>query len=167
MKKFCFSLFVMLLTLSASADVVYEPLIVDSGFNRDVIAENTSVLGTTISALYYSGNTSCFATQSVIAIRNAAWETSDNANYVITVRSGWPNDPTNNPTNRIIQCTSDGDVTNIPLYQNVTWQLAPYNELNSLCLRPTKTGDEELEDSDQNKGFQGEGTLKFKKNRML
>ena len=82
------SLFVgMLFATTMMADVVYEPMIVDSGFNRDVIKAVGS--DTAISALYYSGSTSCFGTQSIIAQCNSAWETSDNANYVRTVRSGW------------------------------------------------------------------------------
>ena len=127
----------------------YEVLEVDSGFNRDVIKAVGS--DTAISALYKTGSTSCFGTQSYIAQCNKAWETSDHDNYVRTVRSGWPDN-----YHDTIRCTLDGDAINNDKYKNVFWLLAPYNAPNALCLRPIET-------SGKIKGFQNDGTLKFKK----
>lgn len=160
------SLFAALLTTATlMADepnfVKYEALKVDSGFNRDVIAENSSVSGYAISALYYSGTTSCFATQSVIATRNAGQGFTDDQ-YNRIVRSGWPNDYQDT-----IRCNTEwgADALNFSPYDDpkLFWLLAPYNTENALCLRPAKPSDENLSDSDEEKGFQGEGTLKFKK----
>ena len=142
------------------ADVVYEPLVVDSGFNRDVIKAVGS--DTAISALYYSGSTSCFGTQSFIAQCNSALESTQPDVYARTVRSGWPDDYRDT-----IRCNTEwgADALNYSPYDDpkLFWLLAPYTAKNALCIRPTKAGDENLSNSDQNKGFQGEGTLKFKK----
>lgn len=144
------SLFAAILTTTTMlAGVVYEPLVVDSGFNRDVIRALSG--DTAISALYKTGSTSCFGTQSFIAYCNKAWETSQPANYERTVRSGWPDDYRDT-----IRCTEDGDVTNNPLYKDVFWLLNPYNIKNALCIRP-------IEKTGEIKGFQNDGTLKFKK----
>jgi len=151
----------VLFAATAAAEVVYEPLVVDSGFNRDVIAEHPSVGGYAISALYYSGTTSCFATQSVIAARNANQGYTEEQ-YNRTVASGWPDNYLDT-----IRCNTEwgADALNYAPYDDpkLFWLLAPYDDVNALCLRPAKAGDEKLDDSDQLKGFQGAGTLKFKK----
>ena len=150
----------ILFSTTIMADVVYEPLIVDSGFNRDVIKEVGS--DTAISALYYSGSTSCFGTQSFIAQCNSALESTQPDVYTRTVRSGWPDDYRDT-----IRCNTEwgADALNYSPYDdpNLFWLLAPYTTKNALCIRPTKAGDEDLPASNQDKGFQGEGTLKFKK----
>lgn len=156
-----FSLFAAILfSATMMADVVYEPLEVDSGFNRDVIKAIGS--DTAISALYYSGSTSCFGTQSFIAQCNSALESTQPDVYARTVRSGWPDNYRDT-----IRCNTEwgADALNYSPYDDpkLFWLLAPYTTKNALCLRPTKAGDENLSASDQNKGFQGEGTLKFKK----
>ena len=141
------SLFAAILTAATMlADVVYEPLIVDSGFNRDVIAENIAVLGSTQSGLYPTGSQSCFATQSVIAIRNADRGYTEDQ-YKRTVASGWPDNYTDT-----IRCDTvwGADAIYEDLYKDVFWLLAPYNGNNALCIRPDA-------------GMSGEGTLKFKK----
>ena len=155
-----FSLFACLLFSAVMmAEVVYEPLVVDSGFNRDVIKSTISG-DTAISALYYSGTTSCFGTQSYIAQCNASF--TDTAKFNRTVRSGWPDDYRDT-----IRCNTEwgADALNYSPYNDpkLFWLLAPYTAKNALCIRPTKKGDENLADNDEYKGFQGEGTLKFKK----
>ena len=155
------SLFAAILTTTTMlADVVYEPLIVDSGFNRDVIKEVGS--DTAISALYFAGMTSCFGTQSYIAQCNSALESTQPEVFARTVRSGWPDDYRDT-----IRCNTEwgADALNYAPYNDpkLFWLLAPYTAKNALCIRPTKAGDENLSNDDPNKGFQGEGTLKFKK----
>ena len=151
-----FSLFAAIaISATMLADVVYEPLIVDSGFNRDVIAENEAITGYASSPLYVLPSTaSCFATDSVIAKKNKNYFSSS-ADYERTVRSGWPSD-FGNPEDRMIRCTSDGDAIENPDYSQVKWLLAPYDGPNALCIRPTNP-------KEPSKVFQGKGTLKFKK----
>lgn len=150
----------MLFATTMLAEVVYEPLIVDSGFNRDVIKAIGS--DTAISALYYSGSLSCFGTQSFIAQCNSALESTQPEVYARTVRSGWPDNYRDT-----IRCNTEwgADALNYSPYDDpkLFWLLAPYTTKNALCLRPTKVGDENLSASNQYKGFQGKGTLKFKK----
>ena len=138
------SLFAAFLFAAVSmADVVYEPLIVSEGFNRDVILEQG---GSAISSLadysYWY-----FATDSVIkanCISNNRY-LNDTATFNRIVRSGWPAD-----YREAIRCTKDGDVYNNDLYKDVYWQLAPYDKPNALCIRPDNF-------------IGGVGTLKFKK----
>ena len=137
---------VLIISVTMMADVVYEPLIVDSGFNRDVIAETTSISTCAWSPLYdlAGGNahTSCFGTKSVIAAVNAD-DGFSQEEYDLTVSCGWPDDYRDT-----IKCIEDAkDNYSDP---NVFFMLAPYNDSNALCLRPDA-------------GFQRYGTLKFKK----
>lgn len=143
-----FSLFAaMIFAAIMMADVVYEPLIVSEGFNRDAIAESTSVLGSTDSPIYDNqGSKSCFATKSVIeAVNTGNSKIKNETDLAITIRSGWPNDYRDT-----IRCTEDGDAKDNPLYKDVVFMLAPYNQNNVLALRPDNS-------------IGGEGTLKFKK----
>lgn len=135
----------ILTTATLMADVVYEPLIVDSGFNRDIIMEKG---GTAVSYLKDGIAYWYFATDSVIkanCIEKGRY-TNDTATFNRVVRSGWPAD-----YREAIRCTKDGDVYNNDLYKDVYWQLAPYNEPNALCIRPDKPE------------LGGVGTIKFKK----
>lgn len=135
----------ILTTATLMADVVYEPLIVDSGFNRDIIMEKGGTADSYLKdgiAYWY------FATDSVIkanCIEKGRY-TKDTATFNRVVRSGWPAD-----YREAIRCTKDGDVYNNDLYKDVYWQLAPYNEPNALCIRPDKPE------------LGGVGTIKFKK----
>lgn len=136
----------MLFATTMLADVVYEPLVVDSGFNRDVIAETTSIGECAWSPLYdlngSNAHTSCFGTKSVIAAVNAD-DGFSQEEYDLTVSCGWPDDYRDT-----IKCIEDAkDNYSDP---NVFFLLAPYTENNALCLRPDA-------------GFQRYGTLKFKK----
>ena len=141
------SLFAALLTTATlMAGVVYEPLIVDSGFNRDVIAENSAISGYATTPIYDGGATSCFATTSVIAAINGTAPKSyikTEEDYNITVESGWSDDYRDT-----IRCILDAK--DDPLYKDAIFLLAPYNQNNALTLRPDNT-------------IGGEGTLKFKK----
>ena len=82
-------------SLNVYADVVYEPLIVASGFNRDCIAETTSIGSCAWSPLYDltsdNAHTSCFGTRSVIASINATQGFTDE-DYAKTIAGGWPDD---------------------------------------------------------------------------
>ena len=159
-KHLIFSLLCILTAVYATADVVYEPLIVASGFNRDVIAETTSISSSAWSPLYdlTSGNahTSCFGTRSVIASINANQGFTDE-DYVKTIACGWPDD-NGNPDDRVIRCSSEygADAINDPTFADVYWRLAPYDEPNVLTLRPGAP------DSDE-KGWHASGTLTFQK----
>ena len=89
-----FSLFAAIaISATSLAEVVYEPLIVDSGFNRDVIAESTSINTCAWSPLYdltgANAHTSCFGTKSVIAAVNAD-DGFSKEEYDLTVSCGWP-----------------------------------------------------------------------------
>ena len=157
------SLFAALLTTATlMADkpnfVKYEPLIVDSGFNRDVIAETTDIANCAWSPLYdLSGSSkhkSCFGTDSTIAKINKT-KGYKQVDYEKTIRCGWPSD-FGNQNDRIVRCTSDGDAIDSALFSQIEWLLAPYDGLNALCIRPndpTKSG----------QNFQRKGTLRFKK----
>jgi hypothetical protein len=159
-KHLIFSLLGILTAIYATADVVYEPLIVASGFNRDVIAETTSISSSAWSPLYdlTSGNahTSCFGTRSVIASINANQGFTDE-DYVKTIACGWPDD-NGNPDDRVIRCSSEygADAINDPTFADVYWRLALYDEPNVLTLRPGAP------DSDE-KGWHASGTLTFQK----
>ena len=149
------------------AEVVYEHLIVDSGFNRDVIAEagpstqyakSYLIADTTVN--YWS-----MATQSVIRTvnTNSGKFTGDYAYEIeTTAASGWPDDPTGEPANRIIHVEESITLEN-PLYAPVTWQLAAYNQKNVLTIRPVG-GTTIYDPSGYSPGIQnGVGSLKFKK----
>lgn len=148
---------------SVFADVVYEPLIVVSGFNRDCIAETTSIGSSAWSPLYdlTSGNahTSCFGTRSVIASINATQGFTDE-DYAKTIAGGWPDDY-GNPDDRVIRCSTEylADAYQNPTFANVYWRLAPYDEPNVLTLRPAN----EQGGSDETKGWFTSGTLTFQK----
>lgn len=115
---------------SMMAEVVYEPLIVDSGFNRDCIAEATNKLSTTDSPIYAGKQSSCFATKSVIeAINTGNSKIKTEEDLAITIESGWPNDYRDT-----IKCILDAK--NDPLYKDVFFLLAPYDQNNVLTLRP-------------------------------
>ena len=155
-KHLIITLLVSLMAVSANAEVVYEPLIVASGFNRDVIAESTPLNTSKVTSyLQETGFYYSMATESVIRTINNNYQAShpgyfSDANLVDIPLQGWPDDPTNDPANRIIRCREDGDAINDPLYKDVFFQLAPYNENNVLTLRPDNS-------------IGGTGTLKFKK----
>ena len=136
------------ITTDAHADVVYEPLIVDSGFNRDCIAESHPAASYAVSYLTASGTTYCFGTKSFIAEANAGRSGFTDEDFAIAKESGWPDDPTGDAENRNIYCILDAKDN--PSYGSVWWQLAPYNEKNVLTLRPDG-------------GNQNTGMLKFKK----
>lgn len=138
----------ILTTATLMADVVYEPLIVDSGFNRDVIAEATPVNTHAWSPMYdlTSGDAhrSCSATKEVmVAVNNASSQNFSENDMLITERCGWPNDYRDT-----IRCEENANAN--PEYANVKFLLAPYDRENALCLRPDE-------------GFQKSGTLHFKK----
>ena len=135
----------ILISAISTAEVVYEPLIVDSGFNRDIIMEKG---GTAVSYLQDGIDYWYFATDSVIKANCISHNRylTDTAKFNRVVRSGWPTD-----YREAIRCTKDGDVYNNDLYKDVFWQLAPYDEPNALCIRPDKSE------------IGGVGTIKFKK----
>ena len=146
-----FSLFAAIcVSATMLADVVYEPLVVDSGFNRDVIAETyyisdgSAYPSNCISYLRASGTYYTFGTREVIAAVNANKRTQRDLDT--TIICGWPND-----YHDTIWCTGNGDAYKDPLYKNVFWMLAPYNEPNVLTMRPDISA------------IGGTGTLKFKK----
>ena len=135
----------MLFSATMMAEVVYEPLIVDSGFNRDIILAQG---GDTAISYLNDATYWIFATESVIADNCVEHDkyTNDTTTFNRVVRSGWPAN-----YKEAIRCTSDGDVYNNDLYKDVFWQLAPYNEANALCIRPDKSE------------IGGVGKIKFKK----
>ena len=146
-----FSLFAAILTTATlMAAVVYEPLVVDSGFNRDCIAEaytpSYAISPYATSYLYASGITYCFATKNVIHVIDSVKNFTPTALAQAT-ETGWPNDYRDT-----IKCIEDAKNNN--LYKNVFWLLAPYDQPNVLTVRP---------DSDNDTPNQREGTLKFKK----
>jgi hypothetical protein len=154
----------ILFSATMLADVVYEPLIVDSGFNRDVIAEALPVCEHAVSYLYAgSPHYRCYysmATTSVINAVNSGQIKAGNITKADSIKAsstGWPDDPTHDDANRVIRCIEDAKDNDI--FKNVFWQLAPYDEANALCLRP----DEDSADIADNYSNQGKGTLKFKK----
>ena len=163
-----FSLFACLLFSAVMmAEVVYEHLLVDSGFNRDVIAEagpstqyakSYLIADTTVN--YWS-----MATQSVIRTVNTnSGKFTGNYAYEIetTAASGWPDDLTGDPANRIIHVEESVTLEN-PLYAPVTWQLAAYDKKNVLTIRPVG-GTTGYDPSGYSPGIQnGVGSLKFKK----
>ena len=147
-----FSLFAAIcVSATMLADVVYEPLIVDSGFNRDCIAEsypiNSSVAKTYLN--FDNSTTYCFATKSVIDSVNThnGLFASKPADFAIAKESGWPDDYRD--TIKCILDAKDND-----LYKNVFWLLAPYDQPNVLTLRPN---------DEKRSTCQSTGTLKFKK----
>ena len=135
-----FTFFAGLLVVSTLwADAVYEPLIVSSGFNRDVIAEDTAYYNYSVSyyqpyntsknAPYYKQHN--HATKEVIRLTNDAENrglTDEQKEYLAT-ETGWPNDY-GNPGDRIVNCRTDR-------YPGLYWKLAPYTAENALCLRNT------------------------------
>lgn len=139
MKKF-FILFAATCIASAAwSDAVYEPLIVSSGFNRDVIAETYPYTGSSVSYYQpYSTSTNApyrkqhnHATKEVIRLTNDAENrglTDEQKEYLAT-ETGWPNDY-GNPGDRIVNCLTDR-------YPGLYWKLAPYTAENALCLRNT------------------------------
>ncbi len=139
----------MCISATMLADVVYEPLIVSEGFNKDAIAENTpagnyadSYLKNSISTYYF------FATKSVIETVNTAYLSSHPTYFTdeelaLTISNGWPDDYRDT-----IKCVLDAK--DDPLYENVIFLLAPYSQNNVLTLRPDDA-------------IGGTGTLKFKK----
>ena len=141
-----FSLFAAIcVSATMLADVVYEPLIVDSGFNRDCIAEAMSASSHALSYLLKPGDTSnyFFATKYVIEEVNRDKVTQRDLDS--TKKQGWPND-----YREAIRCVEDAKRN--PIYKDVFFQLAPYDQANVLTIRP---GEPKLGD--------GKGTLKFKK----
>ena len=144
-----FSLFAaIVISANLMAEVVYEPLIVDSGFNLDVIAEATPVASHAWSPLYdrtgSNAHTSCSATKEVmVAINRSSAQNYNNAELALTERCGWPNDYRDT-----VRC--DEEVCTNLEYRDVKFLFAPYNGNNALCLRPET-------------GFQRTGTLRFKK----
>ena len=117
MKKF-FILFAATCIASAAwADAVYEPLIVSSGFNRDVIAESLPI--STHAQSYYlaSGIKYSYGTKSVIE-----------------QQMGYANDTTGFPDDGKVVCISQ------QTYPRLFWQLAPYGGPNALCMRQEKKG---------------------------
>ena len=143
-----FSLFAAIaISATMLAEVVYEPLEVASGFNRDVIAESYPITtSNVISYLRNSGTYYCMATASVIASVNTHLGYSQ-ADIDISSESGWPDD-NGNPDDRIIRVVAEASAN--PLYKDVFWKLAPYDQPNVLTIRP----DNEI-------GCPG--TIKFKK----
>lgn len=142
----------MLFSATMMADVVYEPLEIASGFNRDVIAETTHIAyddGCAWSPLYSltSGDKhrSCSATKEVMVAINEKKQYSNfsDNDMIITERCGWPNNNSDTIRCDELVCTNDA-------YKDVKFLLGPYGGNNALCLRP--------ED-----GFQRTGTLHFKK----
>lgn len=148
-----FTFFAGLLVVSTLwADAVYEPLIVASGFNRDVIAEKRPISKWSWS-YYEAGQKYSYnhATQSVIYAEN------DSVNRNVLVEgykltpgemnllreTGWPDD-NGNPGDRNVQCQS-------PDHLGLYWELAPYNGVNALCLK-----------NDGKPGETNTGTLTFK-----
>lgn len=139
----------MFISATLMADVVYEPLIVSEGFNKDAIAENTpagdyadSYLKNSISTYYF------FATKSVIEAVNSAYLASHPSYFTeeelaLTISNGWPDDYRDT-----IKCVLDAK--DDPLYSDVIFLLAPYNQNNILTIRPDDA-------------IGGTGTLKFKK----
>ncbi|MBQ7192067.1 MAG: hypothetical protein IJS00_04245 [Paludibacteraceae bacterium] len=118
-------LFVSLLAITISLTAqTYEPLIVSSGFNRDVIAERTPY-NSYASSYYYTGDYR-FGTQDVIRVTNSSKDITDEQKEAM-VATGWPND-NGNPDDRLIRCQS---LSHPELY----WKLAPYDSNNALCLR--------------------------------
>ena len=143
MKKL-FTLFAgMIIASAAWADDsdLYEPMIVESGFNRDVIAEATP---------YYSSSVSYFessvtdpnyyytrynhATKEVIRLTNndTISGLTDKQREQLATETGWPND-NGKPGDRKVECISTS-------YPGLFWELAPYDEANALCLRDKKSG---------------------------
>lgn len=143
------SLFAAILTTATlMAEVVYEPLEVASGFNRDVIAEAQPVSSHAWSPMYdltsADAHRSCSATKEVmVAVNQASSQNFSENDMLITERCGWPNDYRDT-----IRCEENANTN--PEYANVKFLLAPYNGENALCLRPDE-------------GFQKSGTLHFKK----
>ena len=134
----------LVLSFTAKADVIYEPLIVASGFNRDCIAETQSLISTTDSPVLPGKQQSCFATKTVIRNVNTGNSKIKTAeDLAITIESGWPDDYRDT-----IKCILDAK--NDPLYRDVVFLLAPYDQNNVLTLRPDNA-------------IGGTGTLKFKK----
>ena len=157
----------ILATATLMAEVVYEPLIVDSGFNRDVIAETTP-LNTQVTKSYLLSDTNtCYwsmATQSVIRTLNIAYNDNPKntnkftaAEIESTAASGWPDD------HDTIRCIEDARGT---YGDDLFWIMAPYDQKNVLTIRP-KGGKTQAADSlpdGTSPGIQkGEGSLKFKK----
>ena len=149
----------ILTTATLMAEVVYEHMLIDSGFNRDVIAESYPIIaipaenGNAISYLRPSGITYTFATQEVIRTVNTNYNVSHPGYFSVrdldsTELTGWPNDPDDKPENRIIRVVEDAKSD--PNYRDVTWQLASYRHPNVLTMRPDNI-------------IGGTGTLKFKK----
>ena len=143
MKKL-FTLFAGMLIASATwaqSNAVYEPLIITSGFNRDVIAEQVPY--TSYSVSYYQPYSSNLknvyynqynhATKEVVRLSNATDPTvasvSDALKERLANETGWPNDY-GNPGDRIVNCLTDR-------YPGLYWELAPYTAANALCLRNT------------------------------
>lgn len=139
MKKIVALLVAVLLTTTLFADVVYEPLIVADGFNRDVIAETYPYTASSVSyyqpystnpkAAYYT--THNHATKEVIRLTNDAESRglTDAQKEYLATETGWPNDY-GNPGDRIVNCLTDR-------YPGLYWKLAPYTADNALCLRNT------------------------------
>lgn len=145
-KHLLITLLVSMMAVSAHADVVYEPLEVASGFNRDVIAEKYYISSgraypsNCISYLRDSGTYYSMATDSVIEAVNTRLGFSA-ANIAVSKESGWPKDGLIN----VVAEAKDN-----PLYKDVYWKLAAYNQPNVLTMRPDNT-------------IGGTGTLRFKK----
>ena len=158
------SLFAAILTTATmQAEVVYEPMIVESGFNRDCIAETGYIGyddGCAWSPLYdlttSNKHTSCFGTRSVIAEKNTNKGFTEE-DYAKTVAGGWPDD-NGNPDDRIVRCSTEylADAYKNSTFANVYWRLAPYDGPNVLTLRPGNP------DSDT-KGWHASGILTFQK----
>jgi hypothetical protein len=141
----------MLFATTMLADVVYEPLVVDSGFNRDCIAERYPINSSAaITYLNFDNSvTYCFATKSVIDSVNTHNGLFANkpTDFATAKESGWPDDYRD--TIKCILDAKDND-----LYKNVFWLLAPYDQPNVLTLRPN---------DEKRSTCQSTGTLKFKK----
>ena len=149
----------ILTTATLMAEVVYEPLVVDSGFNRDCIAEDMPVHDHAVSYLYGAGSTKYGSTYSMAttSVINAVNSGQVKAGYltktdsIMASSTGWPDD------HDTIRCIEDANKN--PKFKNVIWYLAPYDTVNALCLRP----DTDPDDVEQGLSNQGKGTVKFKK----
>ena len=152
MKKFFIFFAATCIASAAMADAVYEPLIVESGFNRDVIAEKRPISKWSWS-YYEAGQKYSYnhATQSVIYAENDSvnrnvlvegYKLSDDEMNLLR-QTGWPDD-NGNLGDRNVQCQS-------PDHPGLYWELAPYNDINALCLK-----------NDGKTGETNTGTLTFK-----
>ncbi len=123
MKKF-FILFAATCIASAAwSDAVYEPLIITSGFNRDVIAEHWPVTTTNVQSYYNALPSVEYSYGTKAAMR----ESMSESNEMKSDSSGFPDDGR-------IECISQ------QTYPGLYWQMAPYDGPNALCIRLKNQG---------------------------